>query len=335
MHFVQRLHRPGLKSIAIPLITHHSPMTAFDLTRFDLNLLVVLDALLKERHVGRAARRLHLSQSAVSHALARLRRTRRDPLFLRHPRGIEPTPFALELQPRVAAVLREIGELASPRSPLDPRHLDGAFRIGATDHAILSVLAAALGEITKLAPRLVARMSFIDQDSLVSNLDAASLDLAVGSVSFMSLPQRIEALPLFTESFVGIARRGHPALHRRGKGFGMDLDAFCKARHVLVSLRGDAHGAVDVELERLGRGRQITATCPSFMAVPFLVGRSDLVSVLARRVALPLAGAAGMVTFELPFHMAPWTMSLVRARARAAEPSIAWLSDTIKAVTRE
>ena len=118
-------------------------MKPLDLTRFDLNLLVVLEALWAQRHVGRAAQHLHLSQSATSHALSRLRTAFDDQLFIRNPRGMAPTPLAIELMPRVAAVLESVRLVASPRGPFDPARLQATLRIAATDHAVLTVIAPA------------------------------------------------------------------------------------------------------------------------------------------------------------------------------------------------
>ena len=309
-------------------------MKRIDLTRFDLNLLVVLDALLAERHVGRAAEKLHLSQSATSHALGRLRAALGDPLLIRNPKGMEPTPVAVELGPRITALLHAAEAIASPRAAFDPSRLVRGFRVGATDHALIAALAPALASIGTLAPKARLHFEPVDRSNVAALLDATSLDLAVGSASFAHLPQRIEAIPLFEERFVGLARRDHPGLSRRGRRRVMSIDAFVDARHVLVSPTGQAAGAVDEALAGMGRQRQVAATTSSFVAAPFLVGAGDMVAVLAERVARRLAPATGTVVFELPFAMAPWTVSILRALGRASEPEIAWLVDRIVASTK-
>jgi DNA-binding transcriptional LysR family regulator len=134
-------------------------MKPLDLTRFDLNLLVVLEALWVEKHVGRAAERLHLSQSATSHALSRLRTAFDDQLFIRNPRGIAPTPLAIELMPRVAAVLESVRLVASPRGPFDPSRLQATLSVAATDHAVMTVIAPALARIQAAAPQAVLKLS--------------------------------------------------------------------------------------------------------------------------------------------------------------------------------
>ena len=304
-------------------------MAVTDLTRFDLNLLVVLDALLAERHVGRAAARLHLSQSATSHALSRLRAALDDPLFIRNPKGIEPTPRALALAPRLTGILDEVRGMTTRRGPLDPARITRAFAIAATDYALLTVMAPALAPVHAAAPRATLRLEPLDPHTLVQRLDAGELDLAIGAGGFAAIPQRFESIPLFEERFVGIARRDHPALVRRARKYSMRLDDFEAAPQVLVSPKGDARGVVDDALEAMRRKRRVIATTASFIAAPFLIGASDFVAVIAERAAKPLARAANLVCFELPLELAPWTVYLGRSASRATEAEIDWLTRTI------
>ena len=302
-------------------------MKPLDLTRFDLNLLVVLEALWAERHVGRAAHRLHLSQSATSHALSRLRVAFDDQLFIRHPRGIEPTPVAIEMMPRVAEVLESVRLVASPRGPFDPARWQATISVAATDHAVLTVVAPALPRIQAAAPALILKLRPADTDSALRMLDAGELDMVLGSGSFAQIPQRFECRPIHNERFVGIARTGHPSLKSRGAGLHMTLADITRWPHILVSPRGDARGAVDEALQRVGLTRQVCATCPSFLAVPFLIGSSDSIAVVAERVALKLKEAAQISLFELPVALPPWEIVLVRARGRANEPAVQWMTN--------
>lgn len=302
-------------------------MKPLDLTRFDLNLLVVLEALWAERHVGRAAERLHLSQSATSHALSRLRTAFADQLFIRHPRGIEPTPLAIELMPRVAAVLESVRLVASPRGPFDPSRLQAMLSVAATDHAILTVIAPVLARIQAAAPGVVLRLRPADIESAVRMLDAGDLDIVLGSGSFAQVPQRFDCQLVHKERFVGIARKGHPALVKRGKKLHMELDDFARLPHILVSPRGDTRGAVDDALEALGRTRKVSATCPSFLAVPFMVGASQSIAVIAERVALRMQDTAQLSLFELPLALPTWEVLAIRARGRANEPAVQWITN--------
>lgn len=301
-------------------------MKPLDLTRFDLNLLVVLEALWAERHVGRAAERLHLSQSATSHALSRLRTAFGDQLFIRNPRGMEPTPLTIELMPQVAAVLESIRLVATPRGPFDPGRLQATLSVAATDHAILTVVAPALANIQAAAPGVVLKFRPADMESALRMLDSGDLDIVLGSGSFAQLPQRLDCQLVHKERFIGIARKGHPALVKRGKKLHMELDEFARLPHILVSPRGDARGAVDHALEALGRSRTVTVTCPSFLAVPFMVGASQSIAVIAERVALRMQEAAQLSLFELPLALPSWEVFVMRAQGRANEPALRWIT---------
>ncbi|MGE7955378.1 LysR family transcriptional regulator [Pseudomonas sp. NPDC089530] len=301
-------------------------MKPLDLTRFDLNLLVVLEALWVERHVGRAAERLHLSQSATSHALSRLRTAFADQLFIRNPRGIMPTPLTVELMPRVAAVLESVRLVASPRGPFDPARLQATLSVAATDHAVLTVIAPALERIQAAAPGVVLKLRPADSESALRLLDAGELDIVLGSGSFAQIPQRFDCRRVHQERFVGIARKGHPALVKRGKQLHMELDDFARVPHILVSPRGDTRGVVDEALESLGRSRTVSVTCPSFLAVPFMVGTSQSIAVVAERVALQLRDAAQLSLFELPLALPTWEVLVIRARGRANEPAVEWIT---------
>ncbi|VWC43167.1 LysR family transcriptional regulator [Burkholderia lata] len=301
-------------------------MKPLDLTRFDLNLLVVLEALWAERHVGRAAAKLHLSQSATSHALSRLRTAFDDQLFIRNPRGIEPTPLAVELMPQVAAVLESVRLVVSPRGAFDPGRFQGMLSVAATDHAVLTIIGPVLARIQAAAPNAVLKLRPADSESALRMLDSGELDIVLGAGSFFQVPQRFECQIVHKERFVGIARKGHPALVKRGNKLHMDLDDFVRLPHILVSPRGDARGAVDDALESLGRTRKVSATCPSFLAVPFMVGASESIAVVAERVALRLQDTAQISLFELPLALPTWEVLVIRARGRANEPVVQWIT---------
>jgi len=298
-------------------------MHEIDLTRHDLNLLVVFEALLRERHVGRAAERLFLSQSATSHALGRLREMLRDPLFVRHPKGIEPTSRALALAGPIADVLAQLRATLAHGAPFDPRELTRSFAIGATDYAVFVVLAPLLARLQARAPRLDLRVLPVDQASVAAAFDRATLDFAIGN--FPDPPHRIEALPLFEERFVGVVRRGHPAL-KRGR---IALETFASTPHALVSLGGDPHGRVDEALAPLGLKRRVAMTVAHFLALPFVIGTTDMIGVLAERAAVRLADTAGLTLFPLPLTMPNWSVHLLRSRQLRDTAEVAWFSELV------
>lgn len=298
-------------------------MHQIDLTRCDLNLLVVFEALMRERHVGRAAERLFLSQSATSHALGRLRDLLGDPLFVRHPKGVEPTARAQELAPAIADALDRVRAIVTPRAPFDPARLQRVFTIGATDYAVFVVLAPLLARLQESAPGLDLRIVPVDQGGVAAAFDRGELDFAIGN--FPDPPHRIESIPLFEERFVGVVRRGHPALEADR----LSLDAFTALPHALVSLRGDPHGRVDEALAAIGRSRRVAVTVAHFLALPFVIGASDMVGVLAERAAVRMAETAALSLFALPIEMPSWTLHLLRPRQLADQPEVAWFSGLI------
>lgn len=303
-------------------------MPEFDLSRFDLNLLVLLNVLMEERHVGRAASRLALSPSATSHALARLRLALDDPLFIRNPRGIEPTPLAKDLAPQVAGVLASVRTIVASRRPFNPATMQRTVTVGATDYAVLTALAPAWPDIHAAAPELTLRVAPVDKTSFAAGLGSGELDLVIGS--FDRPPQRVSTTPLFAERFVGICRKNHPCLQNGPHGYTIAMRDFIATPHALISPAGELRGIVDIQLEKLGLSRRIAVTCPHFLAVPFLVGNSDLIAVAAERAMRRLAGTAGLVLFELPLELPSWVVSIGYALGRIDEPETAWLATKIQ-----
>lgn len=194
-------------------IDHGSP-----LSRVDLNLLRVFAAMWEERHVGRAAQRLALSQSASSHALARLREALGDELFVRHPKGVAPTPRAVALAPAILSTLSQLRAIFTSDAPFDPARLREQVTIGATDYAALVVVSPVLAAIQKSAPGLDVRIVPVDQSTVIDAIDKGMFDLAIGN--FPSAPQRFACRVLFEERFVGIVRKGHPRIDRYGRKIG-------------------------------------------------------------------------------------------------------------------
>jgi DNA-binding transcriptional LysR family regulator len=223
-----------------------------DLARADLNLLVVFEVLLQTRHVGRAAARLNLSQSALSHALARLRDWLGDPLFVRHPKGMSPTPRALDLAVPLARALAEVRAIVDVASPFEPASVRLTLRLGATDYAVAVLLAPLLSGLRGTAPGLDLRVRPVDRDAIPVLLDAGEVDLVLAH--FPNQPRRFARTILLEERFVGLARRGHPLLRQP------TLDALLAWPHALVSPRGDATGVFDEALSATGRSRRIAET---------------------------------------------------------------------------
>lgn len=301
-------------------------MSKPDLRRVDLNLLVLFEALMAERHVGRAASRLHMSQSGASYALARLRELVGDPLFLPHPKGVHPTPRALEMAAAVDQMLALARATLRRDARFDPRHARHSFTLGATDYVSFVLLPPLVERLRREAPGIDLRVRPIDRDSVLADLDRGVLDLAVGLLP--DPPERIRATPLFEERLVCAARRGHPLFDTAPTP-----EAFAETPQLLVSPRGDPLGPADEALDALGLKRRVVVTAPHFLVAPFVLQTSDLLALLAERVARRFAETAALDVRPLPIVIPRWTLSLLHRGDRASEPALAWLSAIITSVS--
>lgn len=294
-----------------------------DLSQLDLNLLVLFDAVIAERHVGRTAKRLHLSPSAVSHGLARLRRMLRDPLFLKHPKGVVPTERATELSAAIADILQRVRSVVSTAHVFDARQSSRRFTIGAPDAVFPVVLPPLLSRLAKVAPNVDLAMRTILPQVALEALEAREVDVVIQPIA--RAPSRFLSTRLYDEEFAIAMRKGHPL------GAKLTLAQYCAASHVLVSMTGHAHGNVDVELEKLGRSRRVAATVPSFMSALVLVGSTDLLAAVPTR-ARAYASRFGIVLVNPPAPLAPLgrgALNLIATRSAMSDAGIAWLTSTI------
>ena len=302
-------------------------LNPIDLPRTDLNLLVVFQAVFAERHVGRAAQRLSLTPSAVSHGLGRLRRLLHDPLFVRTPRGVVPTAKANELAAPITEILGRVRGVLSTAEPFRPETARRRFTIGAPDSVSATFLPPLLDELERTAPGVDVgvrpvlpapdvttdqpwRQAFVD-------LESGALDVAVLPVD--DVPARFAKQPLHDEDFVIAMRRGH-ALARR-----MTLEAYCDAKHLVVSLTGDGHGFVDDAMAARGRSRRVALAVPNFMVALALLSETDLVSALPRRFVAAHGRRFEVVGRDAPLPLPRFRLSAVAPRAALMDRGVAWL----------
>ncbi len=283
----------------------------------DLALLRAFDALLGERHVTRAARRLNITQSAASHALGRLRRVLGDPLFVRGPHGVVPTDRAIALGPEVRSLLDRVELLGRSPGPLDPRRLERTFTLGGADFMEILLLPPLVRRLTKEAPMVNLSSRPITSDS-EPELESGALDMAIGV--FRAPSARLVSRKLFEESFVCMLRRGHPALKGR-----MTVERFAALSHVLISPRGIGGGAVDDALAAHGLKRRVAIRTATFLAAPLLVAETDCVVTLPTRVAAVMARGRPLVLVPPPVRVAGFTVSMLFHERAKSDPAHAWL----------
>ncbi len=298
-------------------------MHEIDLTRVDLNLLVVFEALLRERHVGRAAATLSLSQSATSHALGRLRTMFDDPLFVRHPRGIEPTTRARELAEPITDALSRVRRIMTPQPVFEPATLRRTVTVAAHDYALAVLAPALVAELRQQAPGVDLRCVSADPVSVIDGLDRGEFDFALGGFVDLTV-DRMTRTVLFSDRFVGVARLGHPGV-RDGR---MPLDTFVALPHVLMSASNPPRGDVDQSLSKLGRERRITVTVPTFQTLPYVVESSDVIGVLPERLARRIA--RHLEIFELPVEVGTVTCSMLVPAPLAGLPEMKWFTALLR-----
>ena len=296
------------------------------MARPDLNLLFTLNVLLSEGSVARAARRLHLSPSAMSRALARLREATGDPLLVRAGRGLVASPRALELRESLGQLVHDAEAALRPAGKLDLGQLDRTFTLRASEGFVENFGARLLSRIATEASGV--RLHFLhklDKDS--GPLRDGSVDLETGVVDKAIGPE-VRAQALFRDRYVGVVRAGHPL--SQGE---MTPARFAAARHVHVSRRDNDKGPIDDALVGMGLQRQIATIVGGFSAALALVRASDLVACVHERHTGVLY--EGMHSFALPLPIAPFTVSLLWHPRLDGDPAHRWLRECVRGACAE
>lgn len=290
------------------------------LADLDLNLLVVLDALLEERSVGRAGRVLGLSQPATSRALARLRARLDDPLLVRAGATMVLTPRAEALRVPLRRLLNGAAAVLEPPATFDPARSSRVFVVAATDYVELVLLVPMLAELRAAAPGvcMVVRPAVLEQ---VGRAETGDVDLGLAPLSEEAPGLRRRRL--WRDRFVVAFRPGHPLEHQP-----LTLAQYVQWPQVLVSPEGRGTTAIDTVLAQHDRARTIAHRTPSLCTALALVERSDLVVNLP---ALAMAYAPGLRTAELPFECPPLDVHLIRHERSVADPGLEWLIERLVA----
>ena len=309
----------------------------------DLNLLRVFDVLLEERSVTRTGARLGLTQSAVSHALNRLRYMLSDELFVRGPAGMQPTPRAVEMGPQVHAALNQLQAALAP-SDFDPATSERRFTVvtGAYAGAILAPpLASRLAEVAPQSELMIAELAV----DILERLDARRVDFLVGSV--LAAPERFARDTILTETLVWVVRAGHPGF----QGEVIDLETLVSAPHVVMArnLPGlieeggerrpfvsraswEDSGAFEAALAARGLTRRVGVSVPDTFTALAIASRTDMATLIPRRLALLSAQSGRVKLIEPPYESPSVEVSLLYLKDRLAEPAILWMRDLIRAV---
>ena len=288
---------------------------------FDLNLLRVFDAVLRDHSVTAAARHLGLTQPAVSNALARLRALLEDALFVRTPSGMDATPFARELAEPVRQALALLESALAHGPGFDPATSTRAFRFYMSDLGQVEFLPPLVERAQRVAPGLRLEAVALEVEDISDALAAGAIDLAVGFLPGLGPPVRRQ--PLFRDRYVCLMRADHPAAGAR-----LTRKAFLEASHALVSYKG-GHRVIEEALERTGLARKIALRVPHFTVVPMVLERSDLILTLPSRVARVYQQRGNFKSLPPPVPIAPADVAVHWHGRFERDPGNRWLREII------
>jgi len=295
-------------------------MTSTNLHRLDFNLLLDLDALLREGSVVGAARTRHLSPPAMSRRLTRLRESLGDPLFVPAGRGLVPTPRALALRERVQRAISEVGRVFTADA-LDLENLQRNFVIRANDGFLgswaMRLATAMRAEAPGVSLQFIARA-----DKSSEPLRSGAIDLAIGAPG--PAEPDLHQAALFSAPFVGVVRAGHP-LARAGKSRAISLKDFVKWPHISASRRGDAASRIDDALVQLGSTRRIAVAAPGFQAALAMAASSDCITAVPEPFARWATAQPPLHVFKLPFPLPDVEVCQVWHHRHHLDPAHQWL----------
>lgn len=298
-----------------------------DLRRADLGLLVSLDALLAERSVTGAARRLGISQPALSAQLARLRDLMGDEILVGNAHGMVPTPRAEKLRAPLNALLRDMAALISAETGFEPATSDRHFHIAAVDLSLVTILPPLVRLLRDAAPGLRITTGALDHDRMHAEAEAGRIDLVITSGQQMS--EGFDAVRLLETDHCAIWRRGHPIL-RDGP---ITLAQFGDASHLRVSPVESARiGPLERALQAQGLRRHVAMAISSYLLAPALLRASDLVG-LVPRILLDFDGA-GLIAAPPPFAFPPLVAKLGWHPRNRNDAGHRWLRETILSIVR-
>lgn len=296
-------------------------MREVNLKKLDLNLLIVLNALLEERHVSRAAERVNLSQPAVSRALARLRMMFHDPLLVKGASGMVLTTRAKDLHQPLQGILRDITNIVSPPS-FDPATMQGEIVIATRDNELVTILPNVITEVTKTAPHLkLSILPLIGNDLSILEHNKADFVLAGSESKSATLHRHL----VMEEKFSCILSRKNSLIHQD-----INLKTYLKMKHCLVTISNFGEGVVDRVLAEKNLKRNIVLRVPHFLAVSHLVANSDLVATLPHQLCQLISQQENVSIIDPPLKLPKFAIYLYWHVKNHKNPIHQWFRKLIK-----
>lgn len=300
-----------------------------NLSAFDLNLLRVLDALLREGSTVKAGARIGLSQPAVSAALGSLRSGLGDDLFFRNGQGLEPTDYARSLELPLREILSDIEEILESPKTYIPETAEQNFKISASDYFAEMLMPRLADRVSRQAPGVRVQLVDLVADINVESVERNEVDLALAPA--LPLPGWAVKQTMFRSKYSVIARTGNPRFVHAGlkPGDVVPIDLFCDLGHVLFSPEGKLSAAGDVALSRVGRERRVVMTMPVFSGVYGAVSESDLIALLPHQLARQVAEKFGLNIYVPPLAVDLVEIIMIWHRRSTASPGHLWLRNMI------
>ena len=316
-------------------------MNSVHLRKFDLNLLVIFDEIMNERSIAGASERLNLSQSAVSHALGRMRRLVDDVLFVREADGMRPTARAMQLALPVHEALSGI-DTALTAKDFAPERTERTFAIASSDYSCTLIIPRLIARLARSAPGIDIYAVAVTGSGVVRQLDDGRLDMAIAC--FATVPERFGRTKLLDESYVLIVRSGHPLA-----GGEVTISRAMDHPHVVVDYLGNVEHLTDgffsergalrrvhmdrpvIEApQRIEQYGRIAAKVPSYSNAAAIVARTDMVASIPKRLAADLCANGDLVVLDPPFDTTPVAIEAVWPRRAEADPALSWLRQQVE-----
>lgn len=304
-------------------------MHKMNLLKLDLNLLLVLRALLEELNVTNAGEKVGLSQSATSHALGRLRQVFNDPLLVRSPKGMIPTPHAIELLEPLNKILLDIEQLIQP-NVFEPKTAQGTIKFAASEYGTTLILPAVLNQIAQQAPLLNVECDHWRAD-ILDSLRNRVVDLGLGVIN---IPETNEfrVQKLLVEDFVSVVRANHPITKKE-----LTVESYVACSHILITITTSSISAipnsptshVDTVLSKLGVKRRVMLKLPHFLSAPLIVQETDLIITMPRRIAMLFAKYNNLAILEPPIELGQYNYIQIWHESCHYDPRHIWLRELV------
>lgn len=287
----------------------------------DLNLLVVFQEVFQERQISSVARKLNLSQPAVSNALARLRKTFNDELFVRTSLGMQPTPLAQQLADPISVALVNVTKALNQQERFDSPNSQRRFTIAMTDVGEMYFMPVLIEQCRQIAPHIQIATVRANSVDLMAEMETGRIDLALGA--FDEVSGALYHRRLFQQDYVCLHRQHHPVLSELREE--ISLREFLAAEHLIVSTKESPYDKINQTLEKAGISAGANFTVPHFSAVPYILSNSDLVAIVPQKLAASAAQHFRLAYSKVPLKLPTLQTNIFWHRRFAQDEGNQWL----------